>query len=65
MALQFSATNFSPARGLIWWMARATSSLPVPVSPRIRMVLVVGATVSTILNTSCIAALRPTSCASR
>ena len=33
-------------RGLLWWMARATSSLPVPVSPVIRTVLAVAATVS-------------------
>ena len=40
-------------------MARATSSLPVPDSPVTRIVLLVGATVSTRSNTSCMALLRP------
>ena len=34
MALQFTATNGPSARWLQAWMARATSSLPVPDSPR-------------------------------
>ena len=37
-------------RGLLLWMALATSSLPVPVSPVIRMVVVVGATLLTTSN---------------
>ena len=47
MAAQFSLTNVRSRRPLRLWMARAISSLPVPVSPRIRTVEVVGATVST------------------
>ena len=31
-------------RGLLWWMARATNSLPVPVSPWMRTVVSRGAT---------------------
>ena len=33
-APQFTATRGPPARGLPSWIARATNSLPVPVSPR-------------------------------
>jgi len=33
MAPQFTVTNFFRARTLLEWMARATSSLPVPLSP--------------------------------
>ncbi len=43
-AAQFTATKGLEARGLFLWMARATSSLPVPVSPVIRTVAPVGAT---------------------
>src|ERR1039458_5616117 len=35
MAAQFSVTKGRFLRGLIRWMARATNSFPVPVSPRI------------------------------
>jgi len=41
IALQLSATNRCKRRGLLWWMARATTSFPVPVSPAIRSVLLV------------------------
>ena len=34
MAPQFTATNGFLARGLALWMARASSSLPAPLSPR-------------------------------
>ncbi len=34
IALQFTATKGRPARGLARWMAWASSSLPVPLSPR-------------------------------
>ena len=60
MALQLSATKRLARRGLLWWMARATSSLPVPVSPVMRMVLPVGATVSSSWKRSRIGRLRPT-----
>ena len=33
MALQLRATKRCWRRGLVWWIARATTSLPVPVSP--------------------------------
>ena len=36
MAAQLMATNGALARGPPWWSARATSSLPVPLSPVMR-----------------------------
>ena len=60
MAPQLSATNRSRRRGLLWWMALATSSLPVPVSPVISTVLLEAATVSSRANSRRIGALRPT-----
>ena len=59
MALQFSATKRCALRGLLWWIALATTSLPVPVSPVTRIVLAERATVSSIWNSDCIARLRP------
>ena len=47
-------------RGLLWWIARATTSLPLPVSPVIRIVLLVAATVSSSWNSCVIARLLPT-----
>jgi hypothetical protein len=47
------------ARGESSWMALATSSLPVPVSPRIRTFASVGATILINENTSCMALLSP------
>ena len=44
IAAQFTLTNAREARFDRRWMARATSSLPVPVSPVIRTVESVGAT---------------------
>ena len=41
-AAQFSATNGLFFRGLFWWIAWATSSLPVPVSPWISTLALVG-----------------------
>ena len=41
------------------WIAWATSPLPVPDSPVSRIVLVVRATISIILNTASIGSLRP------
>ena len=46
MAPQLMATKRCARRGLLWWMARATISLPVPVSPVMSTVAVEGATVS-------------------
>jgi len=43
-AAQFTATNNPCRRRLRWWIARATSSLPVPVSPPISTVDEVAAT---------------------
>ena len=41
------ATNGLFFRGLLWWMARATSSLPVPDSPVMSTEALVGAACST------------------
>ena len=60
MAPQFTGTNGAEARGLRAWTARATSSLPTPLSPVIRTVVRATATFSTTSNTSCIAPLRAT-----
>ena len=46
IAAQFTATNGPLARGESSWMARATSSLPVPVSPRISTGAGLGAAIS-------------------
>ena len=43
MAAQFTCTNRSRLRRLLRWMARATSSLPTPLSPVISTVALVGA----------------------
>jgi hypothetical protein len=47
MAAQLSFTNVRSRRPLRSWMARASSSFPVPVSPRRSTVESVGATIST------------------
>ena len=60
MAAALKATNRWSARGLLWWIVRATSSLPVPVSPWISTVLFIGATSSSVENTCCIVLLWPT-----
>ncbi len=44
IAPQLSATKARERRGELWWIAFATSSLPVPDSPTIRTVVRVGAT---------------------
>ena len=46
MALQFTFTRGRSRRGLRLWIARATSSFPVPVSPEMSTVESVGATCS-------------------
>ena len=53
-AAQLTATKFFFARGLFVWIARATSSLPVPLSPRIRIVAFELETWPRISNTRCI-----------
>src|SRR6187402_2793045 len=60
IALQFTFTNGEPTRWLRSWIAFETSSLPVPVSPRINTVVGVGATSSTCCNTLTNAWLVPT-----
>ncbi len=59
MAPQLSDTIGFSRRSELKWIAWATSPLPVPDSPVSRIVLFVRDTVSTILNTSSIDALRP------
>ena len=60
MAAQLSLTKVRSRRGLRSCRARAMSSLPVPVSPRMSTVEPVGATVSTCFRTRRRAALSPT-----
>ena len=60
IALQLSATKRCARRALAWWIARAASSFPVPVSPVMSTVLEVAATVSSIWKRSRIARLWPT-----
>ena len=47
---QETSTNGLSRRPLSWWMARAVTVLPVPLSPRIRIVVRVSATLSTRSN---------------
>ena len=54
-AEQFWTTKDCLARGPLWWMARATSSLPVPDSPWMRMVESDAMIFSSSRNTPCIA----------
>ena len=58
-APQLTATNGRSRRSELKWIARATSSLPVPDSPPTSTVLLVLATISIVENTACIASLRP------
>ena len=60
MAPRFTGTNGALKRGLNSWTIRASPSLPVPVSPRMRTVVVEGATSRTRSTTSFIAALSAT-----
>ena len=60
IAAQLSLMKVRSRRGLSRWMARASSSLPVPVSPWMSTVAVVGATVSICLRTLRRPALSPT-----
>ncbi len=58
-ALQFTGMKGANCRRLLKCSARATNSLPVPLSPRIKIVESVSATRCTILNTPCIAEEAP------
>ena len=51
MAAQLTWTNASSLRRLLRWMARATSSLPTPLSPVMRTVAFVGAARATASRT--------------
>ncbi len=56
-AAQDMATNGPWRRGLSAWIARASSSLPVPLSPSTRIVELLRAAVRARSNTACIAGL--------
>ena len=60
MAAQFTGTKGRVARLEFTWMARAISSLPVPLSPVISTVTSVGATRTSLVSSSRIGADRPT-----
>jgi len=60
MAAQLIGTKGNAFRGLRAWRAAATSSFPVPLSPRIITLASVGATRSISSKTPRIASLRPT-----
>ena len=60
MAAQLTLISGISRCALRSWMARATSSLPVPVSPVMRTVLRDSATSSSLRMTSWMALLRPT-----
>jgi hypothetical protein len=57
-------TNGPPARSELRWMAAATNSLPVPLSPVMSTGSAVGATRPMVLNTCTIAGVRPISSSS-
>ena len=60
MALQFTGMNGRLARDEMRWMAAATSSLPVPLSPSIRTGESVTATLEMTSLTCCIGPEEPT-----
>src|SRR5256884_5702779 len=60
MAAQLTVTKGCDDRADPLWMARATSSFPVPVSPVMRTVESVGATLATRESTACRAGDEPT-----
>ncbi len=60
IAAQLTWTNRCPARGLLRWMVRATSSLPTPLSPSSSTVALVGAARLTASSTPRSAGLSPT-----
>ena len=59
IAAQLTVTYGFSVRRLFQWIARATRSLPVPLSPRIRIGALVGAASSSLRSTSCHAGDRP------
>ena len=59
MAAQFTLTNDSPARALRRWISQAISSFPVPLSPTISTVALVGAARATDSITAFIAGASP------
>ena len=61
IAPQSTGTKGPSARRLALWMPRATSSLPEPVSPRIRTVKFERATVATSVQIRCTLRLGPIS----
>ncbi len=61
IAVQFTTTNGCGARWLPRWISRATSSLPVPVSPRTSTVESTAATRPIVSRSAAIAGLSPTS----
>jgi len=63
MAAVLMATNGPPARGLWRCSARATSSLPVPLSPVTSTVTLLGLSRPMARNSPCIAGERPSSSA--
>jgi len=60
MATQLSLTKGLSRRGLWWWMACATSSLPVPLSPQMSTVTSLSTTLCARSNTARIGPLWPT-----
>ena len=60
MEPELTVTNGPEARREWWWIALATSSLPVPLSPRIRMFDFDGAAREISSKTSCIGFDLPT-----
>jgi hypothetical protein len=60
MAAQFTRINGPFARGLAKWMPSATSSLPVPLSPRIKTVVCPSAALAATASASRTMPLRPT-----
>ena len=58
-APQLTGMNARSARRLLSWRLRATSSLPVPVSPRIMTEASVGAIVSISRRTCCMVGVSP------
>ncbi len=59
-AAQETATKGPPARVLSWWTARARTSLPLPDSPRTRMVELARAAVRASSKIACMAGLLET-----
>ena len=62
IAPAFTAMNGAPARRLLKWIARATSSLPVPLRPEMSIVLSDVETFWMMSYTFCISGLFPTMC---